>query len=120
MTLPFHMPSTIRLSGVGLAACAIATLAAANAHALPLSSFKDQGIDHIFGSYAPRGDCSMEPRVTIAEKGMTFRANSREIKHSQGEYALPFMGQSYDGILAVFFPFPFTNISFGRVLLSLT
>src|SRR3546814_10309865 len=80
MTLPFHMPSTIRLSGVGLAACAIATIAAASAQALPLSSFKDQGVDHIFGSYAPRGDCSKEPRVTIDEKGMTFRANGREIK----------------------------------------
>src|SRR3546814_10323050 len=86
MTLPFHMPSTIRLSGVGLAACAIATIAAASAQALPLSSFKDQGVDHIFGSYAPRGDCSKEPRVTIDEKGMTFRANGREIKPPRVEY----------------------------------
>lgn len=117
MTLPFHMPSTIRLSGVGLAACAIATIAAASAQALPLSSFKDQGVDHIFGSYAPRGDCSKEPRVTIDEKGMTFRANGREIKPPRVEYALTFMGQSYDGIMAVFFPFPVSNNDFGRVLM---
>src|SRR3546814_12052285 len=85
MTLPFHMPSTIRLSGVGLAACAIATIAAASAQAIPLSSFKDQGVDHIFGSYAPRGDCSKEPSVTNDEKGMTFRANGRELTHSRKE-----------------------------------
>ena len=117
MTLPFHMPSTIRLSGVGLAACAIATIAAASAQALPLSSFKDQGVDHIFGSYAPRGDCSKVPRVTIDEKGMTFRANGREIKPPRVEYALTFMGQSYDGIMAVFFPFPVSSNDFGRVLM---
>src|SRR3546814_12685743 len=111
------MPSTIRLSGVGLAACAIATIAAASAQALPLSSFKDQGVDHIFGSYAPRGDCSKEPRVTIDEKGMTFRANGREIKPPRVEYALTFMGQSYDGIMAVFFPFPVSSNVFGRVLM---
>src|SRR3546814_5583358 len=87
------MPSTIRLSGVGLAACAIATIAAASAQALPLSSFKDQGVDHIFGSYAPRGDCSKEPRVTIDEKGMTFRANVREIKPTRVEFALTFKGR---------------------------
>src|SRR3546814_4035570 len=59
----------------------------------------------------------MEPRVTIDEKGMTFRANGREIKPSQVEYALTFMGQSYDGIMAVFFPFPVSNNDFGRVLM---
>src|SRR3546814_2946845 len=82
MTLPFHMPSTIRLSGVGLAACAIATIAAASAQALPLSSSKDQGVDHIFGSYAPRGDCSKEPRVTIDEKGMTLDRKSPRLNSS--------------------------------------
>src|SRR3546814_20724478 len=72
---------------------------------------------HIFGSYAPRGDCSKEPRVTIDEKGMTFRANGREIKPPRVEYALTFMGQSYDGIMAVFFPFPVSSNDFGRVLM---
>src|SRR3546814_7884490 len=74
-------------------------------------------VDHIFGSYAPRGDCSKEPRVTIDEKGMTFRANGREIKPPRVEYALTFMGQSYDGIMAVFFPFPVSSNDFGRALM---
>src|SRR3546814_8341107 len=48
---------------------------------------------------------------------MTFRANGREIKPPRVEYALTFMGQSYDGIMAVFFPFPVSSNDFGRVLM---
>ncbi|WP_339689138.1 hypothetical protein [uncultured Parasphingorhabdus sp.] len=117
MKLPFFTLFTIGRSGTGLAACAIATLAAASAQAVPLTSFKDKGINHIFGSYAPIGDCSKEPRVTLSETGMTFRANGRELKPPRVEYALTFMGQSYDGITAVFFPFPANSNDFGRVVM---
>lgn len=115
MKLPFFTLPIIHRSATGLAACAIAIFAGASAQAFPLSSFKDQGIDHIFGSYAPSGDCSKEPRVTIEEMGMTFRANGREMIPPRVEYALTFMGQSYDGIMAVFFPFPVSSNDFGRV-----
>lgn len=101
--------------GIVLAASAI--FAAAPAQALPLSSLKNQGLDHIFGSYAPGGDCSTEPRVVIDETGMMFRANGRDTRRQRVEYALTFMGASYDGITAVFFPFPVSDNDFGRVIM---
>ena len=110
-------PSTIVRVSAALGVCAVGAFAAASVQALPLTSFKDQGVDHIFGSYAPRGDCAKEPRVTIDEKGMTFRANGREVKPPRVEYALTYMGQRYDGIMSVFFPFPVSNNDFGRVLM---
>lgn len=117
MKQPFFTSSAIRRTGAGLAICALGTLAAASAQSYTLSSFKGQGIDHIFGSYAPRGDCAKEPRVTIDEKGMTFRASGQDRKPPRVEHALTFMGQSYDGITAVFFPFPVSDTDYGRVIM---
>ena len=115
MTLPFSMPSTLRRSGAGLAICAVALLQGASAQALTISSFKGQGLDHIYGSYAPRGDCTKEPRVTIDDRGMTFRANGRTVTPPRVEYSLTFFGQSYEGITAAFMPFPVSSSNFGPV-----
>ncbi|WP_296722678.1 hypothetical protein [Erythrobacter sp.] len=112
----FGMPQNGR-ARLGFALCAPAMFAAATAQALPLSSLKDQGVEHIFGSYAPRGDCSQEPRVRIDENGMMFRANGRNVKPPRVEYALTFLGQSYDGITSVFFPFPVGTNDYGRVIM---
>ena len=48
---------------------------------------------------------------------MLFRAKGREVKAQSVEYALTFMGASYDGITAVFFPFPVSNNDYGRVIM---
>jgi hypothetical protein len=101
----------------GIVLSALAIFAVTPAQALPLSSLKDQGLDNIFGSYAPSGDCSKGPRVVIDENGMMFRANGRDVRPQRVEYALTFMGASYDGITAVFFPFPTSNNDFGRVIM---
>ena len=100
-----------------MAGTALSVLAFAAAQALPLSNLNGQGVDHIFGSYAPSGDCSKEPSVVIDRNGMLFRANGREVRPQGVEYALTFMGQSYQGITAVFFPFPVSNTDYGRVIM---
>lgn len=104
----------IRLALAGTTLYAFATVAA---QALPLSNLNGQGVDHIFGSYAPGGDCSKEPRVVIDQNGMLFRANGREVRPERVEYALTFLGPSYDGITAVFFPFPVSSNDYGRVIM---
>ncbi len=104
----------IRLALVGTTLSAFAIVAA---QALPLSNLNGQGVDHIFGSYAPGGDCSKEPRVVIGQNGMLFRANGREVRPERVEYALTFLGPSYDGITAVFFPFPVSSNDYGRVIM---
>lgn len=100
-----------------LAGASLTALSLAVAHALPLSNLKGQGVDHIFGSYAPGGDCSQEPRVVIDQNGMLFRVKGREVKPQRVEYALTFMGPSYEGITAVFFPFPVSDSDYGRVMM---
>jgi len=113
MTASFSVPS-----GFGLtAACAFALLSSTSAQALPLNSLKGQGLDHIYGSYAPGGNCAREPRLTIADNGITFRALGREVTQQRVEYAASFLGPSYEGIMAVFFPFPVSDSDFGRVLM---
>lgn len=87
------------------------------AHAVTLTTLKDQGLDHIFGRYAPGGDCARLPRVDIDDAGFTFRVQGRTAQSRRFEYAISFMGQSYQGISAVFFPFPVNDGNFGPVIL---
>jgi hypothetical protein len=102
---------------LALAGATLSAFAIVAAQALPLSNLYGQGVDHIFGSYAPGGDCSKEPRVVIDRNGMLFRANGREVRPGRVEYALTFLGPSYDGITAVFFPFPVSSNDYGRVIM---
>lgn len=104
-------------ASVSLLFCAFAMLMPSVANAVPLSTLEDKGLDHTFGSYAPRGDCSREPRVIIDKHGITFRANGREHSPAKVEYAPSFYGQMDVGSLAVFYPFPVSSDDFGPVLM---
>lgn len=88
-----------------------------DAEALTLNGFKGQGLEAIYGSYAPRGDCEREPRLTIAEAGFTFRAAGRTVTSTRFEHALTFMGPSYEGISSVFFPFPVNSGNMGPIIM---
>lgn len=113
-----HLNATqVRRFRLVLAGASLSALCAAIAQALPLSNLEGQGVDHLFGSYAPGGDCSEEPRVVIDQNGMQFHAKGRAVKPQRVEYALTYMGPSYEGITAVFFPFPVSNNDFGRVIM---
>lgn len=112
----FEAPQARRIR-LALAGTTLSAFVIAAAQALPLSDLKDQGVDQIFGSYAPGGDCSSEPRVVIDQNGMLFRANGREVRPERVEYALTFLGPSYDGITTVFFPFPVNSNDYGRVIM---
>src|SRR5690606_10299140 len=69
------------------------------------------------GSYASGGDCAREPRVTIGDSGMTFRANGRTVTAARIEYAASFFGGSYEGDALAFFPFTRSESDLGPVLL---
>ncbi len=117
MTVLLHKLPVSRLAVAPLAACFLLAFAAPGAQALTLSSFKNNGLEHLFGSYAPRGDCAKEPRVKIDASGMTFHVRGREVKPPRVEYAITFFGPQYEGISAAFFPFPVSDNDFGRVLM---
>ena len=115
--MPFVTTIKSYLLGIAFLAGGFGPLFVSTAQALPLSSLKGQGLENIFGSYGPDGDCSKEPRVIIDENGITFRANGRAARQQRVEYAISFMGPNYDGITAVFFPFPISKDDFGRVIM---
>lgn len=76
-----------------------------------------EGFDHIFGSYAPGGDCSLEPRVTLDKAGMTFTATGRTVQVSRVDYSASFFGQHYEGIAIAFYPFPRAEFEPGDVIM---
>jgi|TARA_R100000501_G_scaffold18139_1_gene36337 hypothetical protein len=94
-----------------------ALLLARPASALPLTNLKGQGLESIYGAYAPGGECTREPRITIDEDGFAFRVGESTVRGKPFERALTFMGPSYDGISAVFFPFPASNSDFGPLVM---
>lgn len=100
----------------GIAALA-SILISSPASAVSMNGFGDGGFEYIFGSYAPGGDCSGEPRMTIDAAGMTFRANGRALQVSRFEYAASFFGMAYDGITLAFYPFPRGEYEMGDLFM---
>jgi hypothetical protein len=99
-------------------AIVLAMFASGNADALTLVNLKGQQLEDIYGTYAPRGDCKREPRVTVDDSGFAY-AYAGTTTHSRSiESALTYMGQDYQGISRWFFPFPVGEHDFGRVLMT--
>ena len=101
-----------------LTAAALTLLVPGQAGALTITGLKGHGLNAIYGSYAPRGNCAAEPRVTIDDKGFTFRANGRTLVASNVEYAVSYHGHSYEGISSVFFPFPRSEDDYGALVMT--
>src|SRR3546814_497653 len=97
--------------------CAAAMMSMSSiAHAVPVNGLRDPAFRYIYGSYAPGGDCSREPRVTINSAGMTFRASGRDVKTTRLEYAASIFGVRYEGITLAFYPFVKSDNTLGPVL----
>ncbi len=96
-----------------------AIMTAMPAEAVPVGSLKGQQLEHIYGDYAPGGDCRTEPRLTIGESGFAFRALGRTVKPATVEFAPSYMGPAYRGIAMVVFPFPRGSPDFGPVRLTI-
>ena len=88
------------------------------AGAVTLTSLKGMDLEGSYGSYAPRGDCSRGASLEINETGFTFKASGQTVKSTRFEYAASFLGPTYEGVSAVFFPFPVNANDFGRVILT--
>ena len=101
----------------GVAVSASVLMVAASAHAVTINGLQGSGLERIYGSYAPGGDCAREPRVTIGDAGMTFRATGRTVTAARIEYAASFFGGAYEGDALAFFPFPRSDSDFGTVLM---
>ncbi|WP_089214225.1 hypothetical protein [Sphingopyxis indica] len=109
--------SAMRMAGIFGAACGLA-LVPAMALAVSMTSLKGAGMEADYGSYAPGGDCSREPRIAIGDDGFAFTAAGRTVAGRPFEWAASFFGNSYEGISNAFFPFPRTADDYGMVLLT--
>jgi hypothetical protein len=106
-----------RWSVCSVAGSACVLMVTASAHAVTLDGLQGSGFEHIYGSYAPGGDCARDSRVTIGDAGMTFRATGRTVTAERIEYAASFFGGAYEGDALAFFPFPRGDMDFGHVLM---
>ena len=112
--MPSKLPKrsiTVFLAGIFLGLPGVAG-------AVTLTSLKGMDLEGSYGSYAPRGDCSRGASLEINETGFTFKASGQTVKSTRFEYAASFLGPTYEGISAVFFPFPVNANDFGRVILT--
>lgn len=70
-----------------------------------------KGFDDYYGTYAPRGDCNREPRITLDDSGFTFRYGGHVTHPATVATAAGMFGRQ-DTLLA-FFPFP-TGVTHGE------
>lgn len=98
---------------VGLAAI----FGAMSASAVTLHDLSDPEFAGIYGRYAPNGDCTRTPMVTIDNTGFAFRTKAGTSQSTTFEYALSFFGPDYSGIAKAIFPFPVSEYEPGHVLM---
>ena len=88
------------------------------ARALTLDHLKGAQLEGIYGIYAPRGDCTREPRITVDDSGLAYTLGGKATHSGKVEYAVSYGGQDYAGISQWIFPFPVSDDDFGRVLMT--
>lgn len=94
------------------------TLAAAgSAGAVTLADLSDPGFRTFDGTYAPDGNCSRMPQVSITAAGITFRSVGGSQRTTSIEHALSFFGPDYQGISIALFPFPSGADNPGHILM---
>ncbi|RZA13804.1 MAG: hypothetical protein EOP93_19610, partial [Lysobacteraceae bacterium] len=82
----------------------VAVACIAPAQAVGLADMK--GFEALFGHYGPKGDCTRYPQVVIDAGGFGLALGKGRVERAgKPEYAASFMGDSYDGIARVFFPY---------------
>lgn len=86
-----------------LAAVLMGLLCTTPASAAELAGLK--GYERLFGRYAPGGDCTKQPRITVDARGLTFDVNGKPELAANPEHALGFAGPEYDGKSVFMFPF---------------
>lgn len=78
---------------------------ASHAQAVEVSTLKDQGVDALFGQYAPGGDCARHPQIVVDEDGFGFHVAGKTERTTVFEFAVSYGGNYYEGISKWFFPF---------------
>lgn len=83
----------------------IVLLHATVALALDLTGLKGQGVDASYGRYAPRGDCTRGPYITVGDAGFSFEVDGKSARTTTFINVLTYAGPDYQGISTWYFPF---------------
>jgi hypothetical protein len=93
-----------RMSRVLLKMLLIAVLGSSlAAHAVEMHGL--EGLEGIFGRYAPGGDCKRQPQVVVDVTGLSFEVGGKQEKVANPEQAFGYLGPDYQGPDIWLFPF---------------
>lgn len=89
------------------------------AAALTVTDFANGSLRDHYGRYAPRGDCSRGPIITIDASGLGYDIAGRTSHSGKIEIAYSFFGNDYEGISIAMFPFVNSDDDYGATTLTL-
>jgi hypothetical protein len=96
---------TRRVLASALAAAGFAAALAATGAARAVTVENLEGLEEQFGRWAPGGDCSRQPRITVERAGMAFEVAGKSEQVTRMEWAVSYGGNAYQGISQWLFPF---------------
>jgi hypothetical protein len=101
-----------------LSVACLMLISSQQAGAVTVTNLRNMHLDALFGRYAPAGDCSREPRITVDATGFTFTNGGRTVHPARFEHAVSYGPYDYAGISSWFFPFMKNDNDFGPVLMT--
>lgn len=99
-------------------------LSSAPARALTVTNLRNLQVEWSFGQYAPGGDCTRQPRLTVDATGFTVLANGQTLHPARSEWAPDYVRGADDNPnprykVTWFFPFMRSDSDFGPLVLTL-
>lgn len=92
-----------RVARIAIAIC-LGSMIPAAAGAVEVENL--EGLDDVFGRYAPGGDCQRTPRIVVDRSGIAFEGLAGDpARVTTVEYAASYGGNYYQGISKWIFPF---------------
>jgi len=99
-----------------IAALAMATMPSVAA-AVTVTSFAGESLQEVYGRYAPGGDCSKGPIITVDDSGFAYEVGGKTSHSGKVEIIYSFWGHDYQGISIAFFPFVSGDNDYGATTL---
>ncbi len=97
----------------------LAFFAAGQADAVTIKALKGMRLETLYGRYAPGGDCTRKPVISVDDAGFGFDVGGRVLRPVPFEYAASYGGRDYAGISSWFFPFIVNDDDMGPLLLTM-
>lgn len=97
------MTHQLRIGFVSAVMSVVAIIVPCTTIAVEVSNL--EGLEDIFGRYAPVGDCTRQPQIIVDLSGLTFEVSGIAENVTNPEYAVSYAAHDYAGISKWIFPF---------------